>query len=152
MKARCHWHAVLLTAIVLVGCSSTPPPGGARVKTYPVTGIVHVDGKPTAGVLISFYPQENAAVKIQSTATTVEGGKFKPTTYVAGDGLAEGTYKLTFIKDESEPSNMRDNAEFKDGLKGLYADRTQSKFEFAVTKGGKNDFGVIELSTNEPGK
>ena len=154
MKVHRHWQPVLLAAIVLTGCPSTPPPGGVRVKTFPVTGIVHVDGEPTKGVSIGFYPQTNVAVKFQSSATTDASGKFSPMTYVAGDGLPEGTYKLIFIKDESEPSpmGMLGDAEFKDGLKGLYAVLGKSTHEFTVTKGGKNDFGVIELSTNIPGK
>ena len=87
MQTQSRWVAVLLVGIVFVGCSSAPPPGGPRVKTYPVTGVVKVDGVPTQGIQIVFAPQEGADAKFAITTGTLEGGKISPTTYRAGDGL-----------------------------------------------------------------
>lgn len=153
MKAHCHWRSVLLAGIILVGCSSSKPPGPPRVKTYPVTGIIHVDGKPTAGVQISFYPHENAATTAIVMTTSGDGGKFAATTYAGNDGLPDGTYKMTFVIDETPDgaASLLGNPEFKDGLNGAYSDAKTSTHEVTVNK-AKVDLGVIELSTTGAAK
>ena len=140
-----------LAGIVFVGCSSTLPPGGVHVKTYPVQGEIRVDGEPASGVLVTFRPQhESAAINFQTYAMSGAGGKFSATTYNAGDGLPEGVYKLTFRMDDSEPTSADDRTP-KDRLKGAYSDPTTSTYEVSVVKGGKADVGVFELSTKGRG-
>jgi len=151
MKARLRGKSVMLAGILLVGCSSSPPPGGVHVQTYPVKGVVRVDGEPTSGVLVTFLPEhDSAAIKFQTFATSVDGGKFSASTYKAGDGLPAGVYKLTFRMDESEPTTVGDRTP-KDRLQGAYSDPATSTYEVSVVKGGKTDFGVFDLSTKGHG-
>ena len=146
IPARCRWGVILLVGMMLMGCSSTSPPGGPRVKTYPVTGVVNVDGVPTQGVRILFVPQGDSGVKFSPVAGTLEGGKISAMTYKFGDGVPAGTYKLTFEKEVEEKTELG-IVLTKDALKGAYANVETSKHEVTIAKDKKNDLGVIELST-----
>ena len=161
MKVQCYWIVVCLAGIVLASCSANPLPGGVRVKTYPVTGIVHVDGEPVEGVGIRFYPQDDSAcIKHAVSAGTDDGGRFFVGTYAAGDGLPEGIYKLTFeLREEEEQVGTPTTtlARFgqrpiMDRFKGAYADPGKSKYEVTIEKGESGDLGVIELLTTGSGK
>ena len=133
----------------VLGCSSkTLPPGGVRVKTYPVTGTVHLDGTPVEGLLIQFVPQSDQAKKINVSTVTDAAGKFFATTYSAKDGLPVGTYKVTFELREPEVMMQAgwNRSEPKDKLKGAYGDVASSKFEVTI-KDKKVDMGVIDLTS-----
>lgn len=76
-------------ALVLVGCGDSKP------ATYPVTGVVTLDGKPVADATITFVgesPENSAATK------TKADGTYEIATYEAGDGALPGDYKVMVSK------------------------------------------------------
>src|SRR5690349_6394267 len=89
--------ASILCAGLSVVCSCSDKPTN-RKETYPVTGIVVVDGKEANGVSISLHDVKgmDSAQPTISFATSDETGKFAVSTYDGGDGAPVGEYRLTF--------------------------------------------------------
>ena len=130
------------TLLVLMGCSK-PHQTGPREKTFPLTGVVQVDGDPAEGLEVQCSPEPGSSkINYPLTATTDKNGAFSMATYKKGDGLPEGNYVLTFTW--SEPGLV-----VKDRLKGKYADTKKSAHKVTVVTGKSNDLGEIELSTKK---
>jgi hypothetical protein len=150
----CQWkrRTLIVMAIMVImpfGCSGRPK-GEQRLKTYPVEGIVHVDGDPRGNVLVTFHGVgEETKMKRRLVAETDENGKFVASTYDRGDGLPEGTYKLTFRIDVDMPGvadPRKRNAATVDLFKNAYANPEKSEHQVTV-KGAKVKLDVIELSS-----
>ena len=75
------------------------------------------------------------------TATDGER-KFALATYEAGDGLPNGTYKLTFVWEEV---SLVFQTKKIDQLGGAYADPKKSEISVTVDGGKKVDLGTIDL-------
>ena len=71
----------------LLGCSGD--------GMLPVEGTVTLDGKPLEGAAVSFVPAEGGR---PCTGQTDDQGHFTLASYVAGDGVPPGEYKVTVIK------------------------------------------------------
>ena len=84
-----------------VGCSQ----GEFHHPVYPAGGTVTRGGEPVVDALVSFHPVDPATVAIPEgregppvafpTAHTGDQGQFSLSTYLAGDGVPAGTYKVT---------------------------------------------------------
>lgn len=87
--------AVCLVAIVWASISFGRKDDG-RLKVYPVTGRVTVDGKGPDGAMVVLHPvlPSNSA---RPKATVKPDGTFTLMTYAPGDGAPEGEYKLTIV-------------------------------------------------------
>lgn len=144
MTNRLFWHAVLLLAVACWGCSK-PRLGEPRMKTYPVTGVVTVDGEPAAFLEIECHPESDTELKRPVIAVTNTEGRFSIGTYESGDGLPEGSYVLTFKWVEMGIAAV-------DKLKGAYADPQKSDYKVTVVAGETTDIGEIELSSEGAGK
>src|SRR5687767_7103434 len=98
--------SILVTVgIVLTSCSNS-----SRPPTYPVTGIVTLQGKPVAGAAITFVP--TAGDGVAASAITDSEGKYALTTWEAGDGARTGEYRVKVSKQEQktvDPSKMVKN-------------------------------------------
>lgn len=139
---------LLLFMMAAPGCSKSPS-GPKPFPTFPVTGIVQVDGEPAVGVSITFHPAaDSQTIKTSPGAVTTEGGKFVATTYKSGDGLPAGVYTLTF---EWFPLELSLGKPV-DRLGKAYSDFKKSEHKVTVTEGKPTDAGVIELSTKASGK
>ncbi len=132
---------VIVVAAACAGCGGEPK-GGPRVDTFPVSGVVLVDGTPTAGVLVACYPQGETEVKRRLVTQTDDQGAFSIGTYESSDGLPEGEYKLTFEWIEGTMLGPET-----DKLKGAYSDPEKSEHPVTVKDGEENDLGEIKLST-----
>jgi hypothetical protein len=130
---------MLLLALLVAGCSEEQR-GAPRLKTYPVTGTVLVDGVPAASLTVECHPEPGAQLKHEVATFTDENGKFSIGTYESKDGLPEGTYALAFIWPEM-------GIVAKDKLKGAYADYKKSEHKVTVVTGQPNDLGEINLKT-----
>ena len=140
MRVQLSIAGLMLVAAFGFGCSK-PALSGSRAKTYPVFGIIKVDGEPAEGVYVTCYPDKEVAEnKLPSGTITAENGKFAFSTYSANDGLPKGTYKLVFKWNELGIGKTVDR------LGGAYAKAAKSKFEFVVGNESSVDLGVIELS------
>ena len=85
----------LLMALFLfghAGCSSEPTD---RLPTYPVTGVVRLDGKPLAKANVTLmYAELNRS----SFGQTNEAGEFKLATYEDADGALAGQASISVSK------------------------------------------------------
>lgn len=79
--------SILVCLGFLLGCS-----GGDML---PVEGTVTLDGEPLEGAAISFVPAEGGR---PCSGQTDAQGHFTLASYVAGDGVPPGEYKVTVIK------------------------------------------------------
>jgi hypothetical protein len=100
MRSIKYFAALLLISIVaphLAGCTSYDKWKEGRPKTYVTSGRVLLDGKPEAGVTVTFQPADKETGK-PGWAVTDENGNFKAQTFDPGDGLTEGTHRVALKK------------------------------------------------------
>lgn len=128
-----------------VGCSEKPDPN--RLKTFPVTGTVLVDGKPAESLAITCHNVKGLDTKTPtlSQAFTDKDGKFEIGTYNKGDGVPEGEYVLTYLWGDWQPISMAYGGP--DKLNDRYNSPEKSPTKFKVEKGKPLDLGKIELTT-----
>lgn len=136
-----HVVALMAMASLTIGCSQAKGP--ARIKTTPVSGVIHVDDQPAVSVMVECHPKSpDSPIKFPVMTMTDAEGKFTLGMYEAADGLPEGKYVLVFRWEEF-------GLPPKDRLKGAYANPAQSKHE--ITVGEKpQDLGTIQLLTKKP--
>ncbi len=140
MSFRIGSCVCIALTLIVAGCSK-PTRGGLREKTFPLTGLIEVDGTPAEGVEVQCNPDPgNKAVKYPVSATTDKDGRFTVATYQKGDGLPAGKYVMTF-------SWMEPGLSPKDRLKGAYTDPKKSKHSVTITEGEKTEVEDIALST-----
>lgn len=160
MSRRLVLSLICLQLILAVGCSNPPPKPKDQKETFPVSGIVHIDGKPVAGVQVFAYPADNPPGG-QSTPTTGAlhngvtdaEGKFKMATYNPGDGVPEGSYVVSFYWDggvspmlERSGDDERKVPPAAAKFNKKYGTPTKSKTTFTVEKGKPTDLGTLELT------
>lgn len=136
-----------LVGISSLGCGSPPPPGPPRKPTYPIKGIVLVDGQPVEMLEVSCHDTKlpSDGNSVIATAYTDAEGKFELATYAAGDGVPEGDYVLTFLWGEFNVISRSYGGP--DKLKDRYSSPKSSQVKFTVKKGTPVDLGKIELTT-----
>jgi len=139
-------HLVTLAVIIatLVSCSRKPTQ--FRKETYPVKGVVYVDGNPASNLQVTVHDVKGIDKEhpTMSTAMTDDKGQFAVSTYNQGDGVPEGEYTATFVWGELNLLSMQYSG---DKLKGRYNDPQKSQVRFKVEKGKPVDLGKIELTT-----
>ncbi len=141
MKPAVHFLLAIFVGLILAGCSSGELPGGPRLETTPVSGIIHVDGAPAEFIEVECHPApDSTGIKYPILTTTDKDGMFVLTTYESSDGLPEGNYTLTFKW--LEPALVA-----KDKFKGAYANPQKSQQKISVVRGVETAIGVIELSS-----
>ncbi len=62
-----HFPAMMILCVLLLGCG-----GPSNPEVFPVQGIVHVDGSPAAGVMLTLHPVKPGAA-IATAVTDGEG-------------------------------------------------------------------------------
>ncbi len=127
----------------VLGCSEQ----SNRKPTFPVTGTVHVDGKPVEGIRVELHDSKGLDPKqpTYSSAFTDAEGKFVLSTYDNGDGVPEGDYAITYMWGKLNVMSMAYGGP--DKLKNKYVDPKKTPFKLSVTKGKPNELGVVELTT-----
>lgn len=119
--------------------------GGPREATYPITGIVTVDGKPEEQVQVTCHSVGTSKVVTSSSAYTKPDGSFSIGTYEAGDGAPPGQYRLTFMWGQINLLSGR--YEGPDKLNDRYSEPEDSLFSVTVENGTENNLGEIALTT-----
>lgn len=148
----------LFGLVILAGCGGEAGFGAkGRVKTVPVTGKVSFMGNPLAGAMVSFSPK---GAQPAAGGMTDDSGRFKLTTYRAGDGAAEGDFTVLVAMTEAPAADANANADHgtdptksygtshsagkpKSGggvLPPKFSDPDKSGLSATVKAGGKNDF------------
>jgi len=125
------------------GCGKEPK-GPPRDATYPITGLITVDGKPEAQVQVKCHPV-GGANDLPSAAMTDADGKFSVGTYESGDGAPPGEYKLTFMWGQINLVSGRYGPP--DKLNKRYSNVEQSEYSVTVKEGEQCDTGLIPLTT-----
>lgn len=142
MRQSCEWLAGAV-GVLLVGCGPQAPPA------QPTTGLVRVDGQPTAGVELVFLANDPPAPELlvpTPRGFSEANGSLVISTYAGGDGLPAGEYRVTAVLMDQRPDGV-DPEEFesKDRLGGSYADPDQSGLTATIVA-GNNELPTFELS------
>lgn len=107
-----------------------------RPKPAKVIGVLTVDGQPAAGATVTFSPSRDGASRgYPAVGKTDPNGKFRLTTFEAGDGAVPGVYTVTVALDVAD-----ERGEVKSLLPRRYADPRTSALTVQVAEGGENDF------------
>ena len=119
----------------------------SRKETYPVSGVVFVDGQAAANLAVrctdvNGLDKENPTI---SSAFTDDQGKFEISTYESSDGVPAGEYVLTFVW--GEWNLISGSYGGPDKLKDRYTDPKTSEIKVTVKEGEPTDLGTIELTT-----
>lgn len=147
IRVRCFLlglsSAVLLT---IGGCSGGDGPKPVNPKqVFPVSGIIHLDGAPKAGIDIRLVPDPmpgDGRITLAILSSSDAEGKFKLTTYYQEDGAPVGEYRLLFMLDTTPTTTPTDY------FKGKYQNPTASEVKLSVTgKEESIDMGIIELKS-----
>lgn len=136
--------AVMFSTFLSFGCGSAPR-GGPREATYPIVGLVVIDGEPQEQVQVICHAEGDSKVPMNSAAYTDKAGAFSIGTYESGDGAPAGSYKLTFMWGAINLMSGRYSGP--DKLNDRYSDPATSEFVAKVVDGEKCDLGVIALTT-----
>jgi hypothetical protein len=118
--------------------------GSNKLKTYPVEGIVSIDGQPLEEGMIRFRPKHKE--NKHSAYGSIKKGNYKLQT-TGGDfgaGAIPGEYQVVFSVLAPPLSNDQD-AEATETLPNLYTKVEETPFSVTVVK-GKNVFN-FELKT-----
>lgn len=141
----------------VVGCGGPKPP--ELEKTFPVTGVIHIDGKPTEGVLVMLFKAAEGLIGFEintppvQKGTTGPDGKFAITTYNEGDGAPVGEYHLAFhwpgnpkIPPLSNPDEIPVDP-IAVRFNGNYANPSRNSFLAKVEEGKPVDLGTLDLKS-----
>ncbi|MEP3478751.1 MAG: carboxypeptidase-like regulatory domain-containing protein [Fuerstiella sp.] len=142
-------YLVLLT-LFSVGCGAGEVVD--RPETFPVTGVVSLDGSPLAGATVTFRPKKKGGRG--AVGMTDETGTYELMTFDTADGALPGDYMITVVKQEHTPGdpsytdsnsdnygkNPPPEAEAKtiDIVPSKYSDAKTSGFTASVSEGENN--------------
>jgi hypothetical protein len=117
--------------MVAVGCGDQI----SAPRTVPVSGTVLVNGKPAAGIKVTFHPQFNmGSVKFTPNGLTDKDGRFILSTAAPGDGAPRGDYAVTFELMQGATDERGLDTEV-DAWKGKHADPARSSWKVTIKRG-----------------
>lgn len=130
LRHLCRLLMLVPLLIALEGCGKR---ADGRLKSYPVHGLVTVDGKPAKGIYIFLHPAAQPPTHgIFPNAISNEQGEYWISTYDAEDGAPLGEYAVTAKWPIGEGLMM--HSESPDRLKGRYADPAKSTTKITVNE------------------
>ncbi|MHC4177951.1 MAG: hypothetical protein ACYSWU_10610 [Planctomycetota bacterium] len=96
-----RWLFCSLGLIVLAGCSDSPE------KTYPVRGVVTVDGRPLEGGSVLFESVEpgSSGRRYTARASIDSQGRYRLTTFQTHDGATAGRHRAVVLPDRSQATD-----------------------------------------------
>ena len=120
--------AALAAALVMSGCSG-------KLRTYPVSGELFIDGKPAEDAFVYLHPSGGLPDGAPRPFAQVDkDGRFTLSTYVSNDGAPAGEYIVTFEWRERS-GLLKQNFDGPDRLKNIYYDPKKSNFHVTIEKG-----------------
>jgi len=144
---RIRFGSLFVICLSILGCGKPTP--------VPVTGLVTVDGKPTAGVRVVFLPDTSSFDPERhgaASALTDAEGRFTLKSSNGSEGIWPGSYKVTFslwveknskkpIAPDAKPS------EVPGGVINLLPSKYESSSDTPETmsvsgSGGSKDFAI----------
>lgn len=141
--------AIVMVTLVVVavhvatgtGCTPSTPPS----NLVPVDGIIHVDGKPVAGITLTLHTVGSGASV--SAGISEDNGIFRIDTHSAGDGALPGEYIVTFRWSEFDPLTRE---QVGDKLGDRYSNASTSTTRWTLTPGQRFNAGTINLTSPSP--
>jgi hypothetical protein len=149
--------ALAIGVCLPAGCARRKGP--KREPTFPVSGVIKIDGTPTPMVRVFMFPEDKLPEWFEPLrgaphfATTDNDGKFKISTYESGDGAPAGKYVVCFywegnpkvlpFSNPDEPPVDPTAAKFNK----KYGQPHQSQIKVTVEKGKATDMGTLDLTT-----
>lgn len=130
-----RWLVVAVGLALVAGSTGC---GDGKIRRYPVTGTVLVDGKPAQGAMVIFCPTSGSdeVMKHRPFGVTGTDGKFQLTTLEKADGAASADYKVLvqWLGGGSAPvDDGRGGIELgPDRLRGRYMNLERSELVAAV--------------------
>jgi len=95
---RRHWVPVV-AVVAIFGCAD---PSGLP-RRYPVSGTVTHNGKPLDGGNVNFTPTDPNG---RAASGAITDGQYSLTTHDPGDGALPGSYKVSIVAKEIDPSKV----------------------------------------------
>ena len=136
----------LVLATLSSGCGGGSS-GGPPIA--PVDGVVIVDGKPKAGLNVTFHPEGGGR---PATALTNADGSFEMTTFNTGDGAIVGKHSVSISAGSGEedasppmpgfPGHEEWLKKQREMIDPKYGDPKTSGFTFTVPEGGLSDVEI----------
>lgn len=125
----------------MAGCNATSD----APATFPVTGVVTLDGQPVAGADVSFLPAAGDAEAAPAQAVTDDAGRFEVATLfdqgrTSQPGMRPGSYAVQITKIERPPPAAGLSQAPKNVLPRKYASTATSGLNATVTADGENEF------------
>jgi hypothetical protein len=142
MNSRIVMSLLCAFAVVLPGC------GDGRPSLVVATGTVTLNGEPLEGATVGFQPMDIEGYERPSQATTDSTGSFVVGTFGSGDGIPEGSYRVTVKKTEivgklpddfnPEEPNSEDAkpVKMRSIVPMMYGEPEESELTVTVTAGG----------------
>lgn len=95
-RVELRWLHVVTCVCCLTFIAAIAGCGDGKIATFPVSGMVQVDGKPAEGVVVVFCPTEGSEdfLKERPFGNTDAQGKFQLTTFTPQDGAPAGNYRV----------------------------------------------------------
>lgn len=124
--------ALCIVASALSGCGAEK--GSDLPRCYPVSGQVLIDGQPAVRAMVSFHSQTPCpdGKAYGGQTFTDDEGRFRMTTFAAGDGVPSGDYAVTVVA--TWISKDGQDVGVPDLLKGQYANPEKSPLKVQVEK------------------
>ena len=126
-----------LSLLMLAGCASEDD---GRMKVYPASGTVKVNGQPAEGAKVVLYgatPEMRGPGTIPPQGVTDANGVFRLTSYEPNDGSPAGKFNVTVRWPEPIPEGVDEEMyQPKDRLREKYADPETSGLTAEVPEGG----------------
>ena len=140
-SAKRFWTCLAAVSVVTAlvsGCN------GDKLKTYPVTGSVEIEGAGDLKVGQVVFSNDTITAK----GSITNEGTFKLGTYADGDGVPAGTYKVTVLGGSISKATPADPYKLEVLVDPKFTDPKTSGLEFTVEE-GPNEF-IIPVTA--PGK
>ena len=125
--------------VTSIGCGDS-----GRVKVYPASGTVTIDGKPARTVKLILQPSSIETKIPPATGAVGDDGGFRLSTYQSDDGVAEGKFSVLVMSDPMKmapvPATSPLTVEIKKDSSGRVA---PLKFDLTSKKGEKPTIGAV---------
>lgn len=114
MSNRRYLASAAIMAVALSGCGNDE---GYRLPVHPTSGTVTQGGQPFKRAIVRFHPVDPKIVELPSgetgpplvlTTETDENGHYVMSSYLQGDGIPAGDYKITVRPVSSIPTQHVD--------------------------------------------
>ena len=141
--ARYLWRAVRLGTVCWLGAACGCGPNAGGPKTFPLAGIVTLDGTPVADADITFLSSSGESAIAGGNAFTHDDGSYVATIFVDGgkntvQGLPAGEYNVELVKLEHASGNASLSKPPRNVLPARYGSIQSSGLTVTVNSEGKN--------------